>query len=128
MITINVVLLISWLVVSHWICDFIFQAEEWANSKSYSLKGLLKHTFTYSILMTVSWFFFLENRSNILWFFGITLITHTLTDFFTSKLVAKKFADKYYGSPIPNFGAFTTIGLDQVIHYITLLLTLHFFI
>jgi hypothetical protein len=37
--------------------------------------------------------------------------------------VSKKFADHYYGSPIPNFGAFSTIGFDQVLHYVQLIIT-----
>jgi hypothetical protein len=53
----------------------------------------------------------------------ITFITHTATDYFTSRIVSKKFAKQEYGSPIPNFGAFTIIGIDQVLHYIQLFLT-----
>jgi len=56
-------------------------------------------------------------------FFPITFILHTLTDYFTSKIVKYKFNKKHYGSFIPNFGAFTIIGLDQLLHYIQLFLT-----
>ena len=53
----------------------------------------------------------------------ITFILHFATDYITSRIVSKRFADKYYGSPIPNFGAFSIIGLDQVLHYAQLFLT-----
>ena len=56
----------------------------------------------------------------------ITFVFHTLTDYFTSKIVSRKFANQEYGSPIPNFGAFTVIGFDQVLHYVQLFLTYHF--
>jgi hypothetical protein len=56
--------------------------------------------------------------------FGVvTLICHTATDYVTSRIVSKKFAKGEYGSSIPNFGAFTIIGIDQVLHYVQLFLT-----
>lgn len=84
-------------------------------------------------------FYFLANSGNIsygesiftlkfLLFFLITFVTHTITDYITSRIVSKKFANKHLGSPIPNFGAFSMIGFDQVIHYGTLFLTYHYVI
>lgn len=117
------------IVVIHFIADFIFQAELWATNKSKSNRALLFHTITYSVI----WFFgaaFLFNEPcdvsifgycvdtiKCFKFAGITFIAHTITDYLTSRVVSQKFADKEYGSPIPNFGAFTIIGFDQVLHY-----------
>jgi hypothetical protein len=114
------------IVVMHWVADFIFQAEEWSLGKSKTWAPLLKHTVTYSILwyfpvvvMTSEWVLAFA-------FVGITFIAHTITDYFTSRIVSKKFAKGYYGSPIPNFGAFSTIGFDQVLHYVQLIVTWYF--
>ena len=111
------------IVVMHWIADFIFQAEEWSLGKSKTWTPLLKHTAIYSIL----WYFPVAIMTGE-WllpfaFVGITFFAHTITDYFTSRVVSKKFAKGYYGSPIPNFGAFSTIGFDQVLHYVQLIFT-----
>lgn len=110
------ILVIFCIVLMHWVADFIFQDEAWALGKSKALSPLLKHTATYSIL----WFpliWSLQDIYGALLFVGITFAAHTFTDYFTSKVVSKKFAAGKYGSPIPNFGAFTLIGGDQVLHY-----------
>ena len=122
------------IIVIHWIADFILQDEKWALGKSKNWKDLLLHTYTYSLiwlipLITIKLYggYDLLNKvfggPNILWFFPITFICHTITDYFTSRIVSKKFAEGKYGSAIPNFGAFTIIGFDQVLHYIQLFLT-----
>lgn len=111
------------IVVIHWIADFIFQAEKWSLGKSKSWIPLLKHTIVYSSFWLIPVWVMTENLINSLLFVGVTFIAHTITDYFTSRIVSKKFANNYYGSPIPNFGAFTTIGFDQVLHYLQLILT-----
>lgn len=115
------------IVVIHFIADFIFQAEEWATNKSKSNVALYKHVMTYSTIWlfaslfllgvarpaeTTEWYVY----SSIL-FFMLTFCCHFITDYITSRIVSRKFANKEYGSPIPNFGAFTIIGFDQVLHY-----------
>lgn len=119
------ILLVLWLIFSHWVADFIFQDESWALKKKESLVSLLKHTFTYSIVMTLA-FSFILSPIGLLYFFIGALISHTYIDYFSSKVVGKMFADKHAGSPIPNFGAFSMIGLDQVFHYITIIFLLYF--
>lgn len=121
----------------HWIADFVFQDEDWATNKSKSFKSLVKHTATYSIIWY--WVFVMfaiagnyfggPSRVEMGWstwmglFPIITFVFHTITDYFTSKIVSRKFANNEYGSPIPNTGAFTVIGFDQVLHYIQLFVT-----
>jgi hypothetical protein len=127
------------IIIVHFIADFIMQDEKWALGKSKNWEDLLDHTAVYSLV----WFFAVsiiltlkaETYLDVLvifpmaaMFMVITLIAHTATDYFTSRLVSKKFAEGKYGSAIPNFGAFTMIGADQVLHYIQLFLTYYFLV
>ena len=111
------------IIIVHWIADFIFQDEKWALGKSKNTFDLTAHTAVYSVLwwfpMSIMLGSFLLGELFVI----ITFVTHTATDYFTSRVVSKKFAEGKYGSPIPNFGAFTIIGFDQVLHYIQLFLT-----
>ncbi len=121
------------IIVIHYIADFIFQAEEWAENKSKNNQALLSHVATYSTFWvfascimfgvnqpghTVEWYV-----SHSMIFAITTFILHFATDYITSRIVSKRFTNKHYGSPIPNFGAFSIIGLDQVLHYAQLFLT-----
>lgn len=120
------------IIIVHFIADFICQHNEWAeNKKNAYLKGtwkpLLKHTVTYSLV----WFFALVipfGFYTALFFTLNTFILHTITDYITSVVVGRKFDKGHYGSPIPNFGAFTIIGFDQVLHYVQLGLTWYWLI
>ncbi|HNT70584.1 MAG TPA: DUF3307 domain-containing protein [Bacteroidales bacterium] len=117
------------IIIIHWFADFLMQDKKWAIGKSKNWNDLLSHTIIYSFI----WFLF-SISSNILsllvldWmnlinFTLITFIAHTATDYVTSRIVSKKFAKGEYGTSIPNTGAFTIIGIDQVLHYIQLFLT-----
>jgi hypothetical protein len=120
MISLKIVFVI---LIVHWIADFIFQDEKWALSKSKNWKDLLNHTATYSVFWFLVGIFVGLNLVNSIAFMLITFVAHTITDYFTSRIVSKKFANKEYGSPIPNLGGFTIIGFDQLLHYTQLLLT-----
>jgi len=118
------------IIILHYIADFIFQDEEWALNKSKSKKALLKHTLTYSLVWFIGLIIYVAkigivgvNFSKIYSFVCITFIFHTVTDYFTSIVVAKKMKDREYGSKIPNLGAFSIIGFDQVLHYLQLIVT-----
>lgn len=130
---INIVVVLG-LIVLHWIGDFVLQDETWANGKSKNWNDLLTHTIVYSAFMWFSLFFVFTFHNklqpsmdylNCGIFALITLVCHTVTDYFSSRKVSKLFNEKKYGSKIPNFGAFTIIGIDQVLHYFQLLLTYH---
>lgn len=115
------------VVIAHYFADFVWQDEKWAIGKRTSIKLLLKHTITYSVVLTglllgVLWI----KPLYIFYFFLFNFIAHTIVDYFTSKVVGKKFDEKHFGSNIPNFGAFSMIGLDQLIHYICLFTSLYF--
>lgn len=111
------------IIVMHWVADFIFQAEKWSLGKSKSWAPLLKHVTTYSLLWLLPVWFITGDLVGSFVFVITTFALHTVTDYYTSRVVSKKFAKGYYGSPIPNFGAFSTIGFDQVLHYVQLICT-----
>lgn len=118
--------LVIYLLFAHWIADFVFQDERWSLAKKNSFVSLLKHTLMYSFILTIMMGFFLTFSQSAL-FWVINFVAHTVIDYFTSKWVGQKFERKKLGSSIPNFGAFTIIGLDQFIHYLILLLSLGLF-
>jgi hypothetical protein len=112
------------LIVGHFIADFVLQDVDWANNKSTSNKALLKHTTIYS-LFWYTLYFMPETKwtHDMVYFVPITFVCHTVTDYFTSRVVKKKFERKEYGTHVPNTGAFTVIGFDQVLHYLQLFIT-----
>lgn len=131
-------MLVPFLIIFiHWIADFVFQAEEWANNKSKSNPHLLAHVSMYTTIWALlggflfaspcdgSAFGYCVDLPKFGAFLVITFIAHFITDYITSRIVSKKFANEEYGSPIPNTGAFTVIGFDQVLHYAQLFLTFH---
>lgn len=120
MISIWVVL---YIIFVHWVADFIFQDEKWALGKSKNFSDLLAHTSLYGLIWIAAAIPLFPIGIQAVLYGGITFIFHTITDYFTSKSVSRKFHNKELGSSIPNLGAFTYIGADQVLHYIQLFLT-----
>ena len=120
------------IIVIHYIADFCIQTDKEAKGKSKNWKDLLSHTFKYSLVWWIASLIYLaytfnqfpiQPTSNILpglYFFLITLICHTITDYFTSRWVKKSFEKQDYHN------GFVKIGLDQVLHYIQLFLTFYF--
>lgn len=115
------------IIIVHFFADFVFQAEEWALGKSKKWKPLLKHTSVYSIFWLLPFWALTINLIGSICFVIATFIAHTITDYFTSRIVSKRFESKHYGSPIPNFGAFTIIGIDQALHYLQLIICYELF-
>lgn len=106
------------LLTAHWIADFIFQAEEWALNKRKDEKALAAHVACYTFIFVAMTGHLFDNFMQVVEWTWVTFWLHFFTDYLTSKWVGKKFDDKHLGGPIPNFGAFTIIGLDQIIHYV----------
>lgn len=113
------------IIIIHWFADFLMQDEKWALGKSKNNDDLFKHVLMYTFIWWVAIVILLSpNLYKPLYLFApITFVCHWITDYFTSRIVSKKFANNQYGSPIPNWGAFTIIGIDQVLHYIQLFVT-----
>lgn len=113
---INIITVIIILAI-HWIADFICQTDWQAKNKSKRWDALLLHTSIYSAI----WFFVLSFiTTNVILSFEfafITFVAHTITDYFTSRLNSKLWTE----GKVHYF--FVSVGFDQLLHYIQLLLT-----
>jgi hypothetical protein len=118
-----ILLYLGFMFLVHWIGDFIFQSDAEAKGKSTSNKMLLRHTGKYSLIWTIAMYGIGVIQTGFGWpvyslLFGIiTFVCHTITDYFTSRLVKKRFekGDHHNG--------FVIIGADQILHYVQLILT-----
>ncbi len=119
MIKIQQVLL---LIGFHYIADIVFQTDKRALNKSkrysYLFKHTLMYTLVYGILMFLYTIYYNYNITSWILFMVLILVTHTQTDYKTSRLVKNKYEKGEYYTKIPNRGMYSIIGLDQLIHYI----------
>jgi hypothetical protein len=118
-----------YIIVIHFIADFIFQTERMAVNKSSDTGALISHTIMYtlvwfipagvlfSISCDMSAFGYCVDAVKTFSFLGITFVAHTITDYLTSRVSKKKFENKEYYAQFPRMGAFSIIGFDQVLHY-----------
>lgn len=125
-------LIITAVLFGHWVGDFILQENNLKASKDKKLinkikklvKHLLPHTLTYTAVLTlmvgllVMFKVLIYSLFGFVLFFIITYVTHFITDFIitmiNSKFLMKNGRHKY----------FVSIGLDQLIHYLTLFATI----
>lgn len=106
----------------HFIADFLCQTRTMATNKSKSLYWLTIHVLCYTTVTTLCWIYFNIDLKVILSIWLVTFSTHWLTDFTTSKFTT------YFYLKNNMFGFFSIIGLDQLIHAITLLITYDYFV
>lgn len=119
------------LLLTHFVGDFLFQTDWMAINKSKRTDALALHAGVYALC------FFWLGAPFVAW----TFVTHYLTDAVTSRITTrlwffKPVGEHYniggqrYEMSIPRGGNrhyfFVVIGLDQLIHYTTLALTLRF--
>jgi hypothetical protein len=111
---------ITTVMFCHWFFDFFLQTPEMANGKSKEHKPLLKHVEVYSLglcamgLLNV----FMLKPFQFAVFVVVNTIAHYFTDFVTSRATSSLYKEERYSE------FFSTIGLDQFIHYFTLFATL----
>lgn len=111
------------ILIIHWIADFILQTDSQAKGKSKKWKPLLTHTFNYSgVWFIVGLLYIIPTPSVILFwkvftFFIITFVAHTITDYFTSRLNSRLWAQGR------THDFFVAVGFDQILHYVQLFLT-----
>lgn len=120
------------IILAHYVGDFLFQTGDMATNKHNNFLKLLKHTLVYTFffvaifiwLLVFNYYFTGEDfHFNLLLFGFCVFASHTIIDYFTSKISHKKFENKEYYNKLPNFnGAFSVIGFDQLLHYATLFL------
>ena len=115
------------IILIHWFADFVLQTDEQAKGKSKKWLPLLEHTFMYGLIWllaggfyTIRFNFTEQGIINLTLFTAITILLHTITDYFTSRLNSKLWSE----SKVHNF--FISIGFDQVLHYIQLFTTYYY--
>lgn len=116
-------MLVSFLIIltAHWIADFVLQTHWQASNKSKNWEALGRHVVNYSLVMYLVCFF-LVSPTQATAFWLITFVTHFITDAITSRISSRLYAKQDWH----NF--FVIIGLDQLIHQLTLAGTLLFVI
>jgi len=119
MISITNVLLI---LLIHTVADFFFQSRKMAENKGKSVYWLSVHVLIYSVVTTLGWLLFTTSPTVLFAVINITVVTHWCTDFVTSRLSG------YFYLKDNLYGFFSTIGVDQLIHATTLLLTYKYLI
>jgi hypothetical protein len=113
------------ILVIHWVADFLMQTEAQATNKSKDNYWLLTHVSIYSFMWLVILLGFRFEPIGVLKFTLITFIAHFITDYFTSRWTSKLYKKgKFYGFP----AFFSVIGLDQILHYIQLIVCFLLFI
>lgn len=121
MISIDVIIAVLFV---HWTFDFVYQTDKQAKGKSTSVVWLGKHIATYSIglVFMAALFFpmFCYIWAAIAWVL-VNILAHFFTDYVTSRISSRLWKD----SKTHEF--FVCIGLDQMIHYITLFGTLAYY-
>jgi hypothetical protein len=104
----------------HYIADFPFQTSAMALGKSSCNKALSKHIVVYTAVTTLLSYIFIFFVFNLpivylpllsIWVY----MTHFYTDYITSRMCARYFGKKDYHM------GFVIVGVDQLIHYATLL-------
>ena len=116
MINLSIILGILFL---HWVGDFVLQTDWQATNKSKNNLALTSHVASYSIVWTLASLVYSATTGNwwMLLFVPITFVCHWITDYYTSRINSKLWADK----KVHYF--FVSIGFDQFLHYAQLLIT-----
>lgn len=116
---INLIVVLG-ILLWHWLADFVFQTDWQAQNKSSNWEALLTHTGVYSIswLVPICIYGIITNcNTKIFFLVPITLLIHTATDYYTSRVNKILWDSKQ----VHQF--FVSIGFDQFLHFTQLLLT-----
>lgn len=103
---------IAAVIILHFVFDFIFQSHWMATNKSKSNKALLAHVSVYAIGLTIIAMNCLPPIYIFPWVI-FNAVAHFVTDYFTSRASSKQFGNNWHDF-------FCVVGVDQVIHYLTL--------
>lgn len=106
------------ILVIHWIADFVCQTDWQAKNKSKSWKALISHVMFYTAIWIIPSLILIGREAH--WFLIMTFICHFTTDYCTSRLNSRLWAE----GKVHWF--FVSIGFDQILHYVQLLLTYQF--
>lgn len=108
------------LLAIHWLADFVLQTHWQASNKSKSNEALARHVgcYTIALFFAVPFIFPGDMYGKWLAFIAINGALHLVTDYFTSRASSRLYAKQDWH----NF--FVVIGFDQLIHQVTLALTM----
>lgn len=129
MTTYFVLCLVFYIMMWHWLSDFVFQSDWMAKQKSSSNKVLAMHVAMYMLIMlsgTVILGFGIPgvatSLTNVVLFVLVNGVAHFVTDWFTSRWTSRL----YKAGRTHDF--FVVIGLDQLAHTGALLVTMFYFL
>jgi hypothetical protein len=118
----NIIICVLYIILTHWVADFILQTNHMAERKSTSNYYLTMHVSVYSTVTIISWliFFSILGIHNTIWVnllaYVLIFSTHWITDYFTSRKNSVLWKNKQ----VHDF--FVMIGFDQTLHYYQLVL------
>lgn len=112
-----------WLLVVHFFADFVFQSHWMASNKSKSIEALGTHVGVYTVTLLVcsvplAVALPISNGSLVLFWVAANGAAHFATDYVTSRINARLWEQKRI------HGFFVGVGADQLIHSLTLGLSL----
>lgn len=110
---------IIWMLFCHWFADFVAQSDDMAKKKSSDENVLLAHVAVYSGILILGYLIasFLVDYTPR-WAFLLNVPSHLLIDYSTSKINARLYKNEQ------RHWFFVSIGFDQFLHYVVLLLTI----
>lgn len=110
---------LAYIMLIHWIADFILQSDVMARNKSISNYWLTMHAMTYTFVMmcATAFPFTLIFNNPIRWIMWIMAngILHWITDYFTSR------GSSFFFKKQDFHNGFIVVGIDQYIHLICLM-------
>lgn len=106
----------------HWVADFVFQTRWMATNKSSRLDALSLHVAVYTIVLGIGAVVIFGATQTLLWFVLANGALHFATDFVTSRITSKLWKEQRI------HGFFLMVGLDQLIHQVSLAATMAWFL
>lgn len=110
----------------HWFGDFVCQTRWMADNKSKNLAALTSHVAVYTLVLTFGVLFYVGLWGGLnewlLYFALANFVLHWLTDITTSQFT------KYFWAKKDIHKFFATIGFDQFIHQVCLVVTARTFL
>ncbi len=116
------------IILIHWLADFHMQTHEMSMNKSKSNLWLTAHVSVYSVVTLLFWHLILfrplTNYSfmDYFMFFSFIFSSHWITDYITSRMTSKRYAEGRYHD------FFVVVGFDQFLHYVQLFTAYYIFI
>jgi hypothetical protein len=110
------------LLFVHWVADFVLQSHWMSVNKSKRVDALLLHAATYTGVLLIGAGLILGVRQiwSLVLFVGANGLLHLATDFVTSRITSRLWQQQR------EHDFFVVVGLDQLIHQVTLATTLWF--